>query len=51
MSATTSNNKIEIDEQDVIEPENYLIQILSNPNLPIELKPYFDAFSKFYQNK
>lgn len=34
-----------------LDPQTYLTQALSNPHLPQELKPFYEAFQRFYDNK
>ncbi|ORY57988.1 hypothetical protein BCR35DRAFT_309515 [Leucosporidium creatinivorum] len=33
------------------DPSTYLAQALSNPNLPQELQPFYEAFERFYSHK
>ncbi|KAL8278243.1 hypothetical protein RQP46_009416 [Phenoliferia psychrophenolica] len=33
------------------DPATYLAQALTTPGLPAELKPFYEAFSRFYENK
>ncbi|GAA5860925.1 hypothetical protein JCM8547_003890 [Rhodosporidiobolus lusitaniae] len=33
------------------DPETYLAQALSSPQLPQELRPFYEAFQRFYQNR
>jgi 26S proteasome regulatory subunit N9 len=33
------------------DPSTYLAQALTNPNLPQELKPFYEAFERFYSHK
>lgn len=34
-----------------LDPQTYLAKSLTNPSLPTELKPFYEAFDKFYQHK
>ncbi|GAA5866077.1 hypothetical protein JCM3774_000018 [Rhodotorula dairenensis] len=33
------------------DPETYLAQALTSPHLPAELKPFYEAFDRFYRNR
>lgn len=33
------------------DPQTYLAQALTSPQLPEELKPFYQAFERFYSNK
>ncbi|BGP19739.1 hypothetical protein JCM10213_004387 [Rhodosporidiobolus nylandii] len=38
-------------DQKTADPEAYLAQALSSPQLPGELRPFYEAFSRFYSNR
>jgi 26S proteasome regulatory subunit N9 len=39
---------MQLDSED---PTTYLTQALTHPQLPEELKPYYEAFQRFYDGK
>lgn len=38
-------------QQQQRDPETYLAQALTSPHLPSELKPFYEAFDRFYRNR
>lgn len=50
-SASTSSAPNQDAQQQQRDPETYLAQALTSPHLPKELRPFYEAFDRFWRNR